>query len=319
MKFQKALLTVVAILCGLAPRATAYTAITVAEYRQQLAALEQKLERLEAHPEEAAPAVASLPDSVAVNTGAAEVTVSYEQLKDGLVSFAAADAKKRPELLRQIQNYVKTLTREAEGYEKPAANAGAAESNLKQILARREFRKVQGPDAKDRLLAKIYYWLSRVLSKMGRTGKGTYNVLQTLVWVLIGGVVLALMIWTARRLMRPEEGPGAREIIPFAPSARSWRSWLKEAREYAAKQDWRNAIHRAYWAGISFLESGGAWKPNRARTPREYLRLLSSRNSNHPALTALTRKFEVVWYGHRDAAEADFQETLGQLERLGCR
>ena len=319
MKFQKALLTVVAILCGLAPRAAAYTAITVAEYRQQLSALEQRLERLETHHEEAAPVVASLPDSVAVNTGTAEVTVSFEQLKDGLVSFAASDAKKRPELLRQIQNYVKTLTREAGAYEKPAANAGAAESNLKQILGRREFRKVQGPDAKDRLLAKIYYWLSRVLSKMGRTGKGTYNVLQTLVWVLIAGVVLALMIWTARRLMRPEEGPGAREIIPFAPSARSWRSWLNEAREYAAKQDWRNAIHLAYWAGISFLESGGAWKPNRARTPREYLRLLSSRNPNHPALTALTRKFEVVWYGHREAAEADFQETLGQLERLGCR
>jgi hypothetical protein len=33
----------------------------------------------------------------------------------------------------------------------------------------------------------------------------------------------------------------------------------------------------------------------------------------------LTRKFELVWYGHREAAESDFQETLGQLEKLGCR
>jgi len=27
----------------------------------------------------------------------------------------------------------------------------------------------------------------------------------------------------------------------------------------------------------------------------------------------------VIWYGDRDAGESDFQETLGQLERLGCR
>ena len=119
--------------------------------------------------------------------------------------------------------------------------------------------------------------------------------------------------------MRPEDAPAEREIIPFAPSARSWRSWLAEAREAADRQNWRNAIHLAYWAGISFLESGGAWKPNRARTPREYLRLLSSRNPKHPALSALTRKFELVWYGDRAAVETDFQETLGQLERLGCR
>jgi hypothetical protein len=87
----------------------------------------------------------------------------------------------------------------------------------------------------------------------------------------------------------------------------------------AQQQDWRNAIHLAYWAGISFLESGGAWKPNRARTPREYLRLMGSRKPEYPSLAALTRKFELVWYGDRAASSLDFQETLGQLEKLGCR
>ena len=109
-----------------------------------------------------------------------------------------------------------------------------------------------------------------------------------------------------------------REIIPFAPSARSWRAWLAEARLMAQQQEWRNAIHLAYWAGISFLESGGAWKPNRARTPREYLRLLGTRKPEYPSLAALTRKFELVWYGDRAAGALDFQETLGQLEKLGC-
>jgi hypothetical protein len=36
-------------------------------------------------------------------------------------------------------------------------------------------------------------------------------------------------------------------------------------------------------------------------------------------LAALTRKLEVVWYGYGSAAKADFEEALGQLEKLGCR
>jgi hypothetical protein len=36
-------------------------------------------------------------------------------------------------------------------------------------------------------------------------------------------------------------------------------------------------------------------------------------------LDALTRRFEVVWYGQGDAGADDFAATLVQLERLGCR
>jgi uncharacterized protein DUF4129 len=126
-------------------------------------------------------------------------------------------------------------------------------------------------------------------------------------------------LWTIRRLRRPQEDLPEREIIPFAPSARSWRAWLADARTQAQKEDWRNAIHLAYWAGISYLEEHGAWKPNRARTPREYLRLIGKAASQYAVLAALTRKLEIVWYGYGTAAEADFHEALGQLEKLGCR
>lgn len=299
--------------------ASASSSVGLDEYRQQLSELARKIAGLSDHPEEAAGVEVELPATVTVSTGSGEVTVNYQHLKDDLASFFAADAQKRPELLKQIQAYMQTLQQGAEAYDKAGSDVSAAESKAKEILARREFRQVRGPSAKEALLARIYRWFARLLSKMHGPGAATFNVLQVLVWIFIGGVVLLLIVWTAKRLMRPEEEPGAREIIPFAPSARSWRAWLAEAREAAAQQDWRNAIHLAYWAGISSLESGGAWKPNRARTPREYLRLLSSRNPHHPALSALTRKFEIVWYGHRDAAEADFQETLGQLEKLGCR
>src|SRR5262249_46361965 len=122
-----------------------------------------------------------------------------------------------------------------------------------------------------------------------------------------------------RRFRRPKEETSTREIIPFAPSARGWRTWLAEARAQAGKHGWRGGIHLGYWAGNSFLGEGGAWKTHRGRTPRGDSGLVGTRGPNYPPLAALTRKFEIVWYGNRDTAESDFNEALGQLEKLGCR
>lgn len=203
-------------------------------------------------------------------------------------------------------------------YEKPAADPGPAHRKLDEILSRREF-KTKGPSAKDALLARIYYWIARWLSKIIFKGQASFDLMRLIIYLLVGAAATLLLVWTIRRLRRPQEELPQREIIPFAPSARSWRAWLADARTQAQKEDWRNAIHLAYWAGISYLEEHGAWKPNRARTPREYLRLIGKAAAQYPVLVALTRKLEVVWYGYGTAAEADFHEALGQLEKLGCR
>lgn len=295
------------------------TSLSVGEYRQQLHDLAEKVESLEAHPDEAGQVESSVPEQVSVDTKGGEVTVSYHDLRNDLAVFSKADAEKRPALLHQIKNYVQTLNAEAEAYDKSGTDPELANRKLKDILSRREFHNVSGPSAKDLFLARIYRWLSRILSKMFIRGASNFDWLQIVIYGLVAAALILLAIWTIRRLRRPRDELPQREIVPFSPSAKGWRRWLAEARALAQQQDWRNAIHLAYWAGISFLEESGTWKPNRARTPREYLRLLGTRAAQYQALAALTRKFEVVWYGDRAAGEKDFQEALGQLERLGCR
>lgn len=293
--------------------------LSLDQYRQQLRELTRQIDSLAGHPEQAIATEAGVPDQVKVKSGETEITVNYRDLKNDLVAFSKADAQKRSGMLLQIQNYVYALRGEADSFEQ-GPDTVSARPKLTAILARAEFRKAdRGPSAKDILLAKIFGWLLRLLSKLPIAGRSRLDVLQFLIYLLIGAALSLLFIWTVRRLRRPREEPATREIIPFAPSARSWHVWLAEARALAQQQDWRGAIHLAYWAGISFLEERGTWKPDRARTPREYLRLVGLRSSRYPALAALTGKFEVVWYGHRDAGEPDFQETLGELEKLGCR
>jgi hypothetical protein len=316
MKLKASLLLAICLLCSAAIAQSA--SITVAEYRRQLAQISDKVQSLAQHPEQAGAVEAGIPTTVTVKTSSDEIIVKNQRLKDDIAALSKASPEKQSALLLQITSYVQQLQDQAAAFERTGPDTADARSKLNEILARKEFRNIRGPSLMEIIRARVYRWLMRLLARM-HAPRSSFEWVQKAIWGLIGGVILVLVIWTIRRLMRPEEPLATREIIPFSPSARGWNTWLKEARESAAMQDWRNAIHLAYWAGISFLESSGAWKPSRSRTPREYLRLLSSRNPRYPILSALTRRFEIVWYGQTPAREADFQDTLAQLERLGCR
>ena len=301
--------------CGLSYGATP---VSLQEYRGQLHYIAEKVRSLEDHPNQAGTMITAIPDESTVTGENGDIVVNYRPLKNDLTEFSKAEPKLKPGRLQQIQRYIARLEAEAAAYNQGTLDIPASRQKVAEILSRREFRNVHRPNAKETLLGRFYRWLARLLDRI-HVQKGAFSFLQVLVYLLVAAALTLLVFWTVNRLRRKEDEAPSREIIPFSPSAKSWRTWLAQARNSAEKQDWRNAIHLAYWAGISFLESGGAWKPNRARTPREYLRLLSTRNSNYPSLSALTRKFEIVWYGDRPADQQDFQETLAQLEKLGCR
>src|SRR5579859_2970751 len=292
--------------------------LSLQEYQQQLQELAGKVDVLKEHPEQAKKVEAELPETVSISAEGKEYSISYKDLKYNLAELAGAGEDKRQTLYAEIHGYVQVLSAEARKYSQPSSGYESEHEKLNAILARGEFAKVKGPGVLDHLLSRVYRGVGRILAKLFSVKSLRGETSHIIVYVLIGIVFVLLAAWIVRRLAQPVPEV-QREILPFSPSAKNWWKWLAEARALDQEHDWRGAIHLAYWAGISFLEESGAWKPDRARTPREYLRLLSTRNARHPALTALTRKFEVTWYGHRDAAENDFQEALVQLEKLGCQ
>jgi hypothetical protein len=313
-----------AILCVWLGCAAAFTLVlpvhaatlSPTEYRQQLHDFGARLDQLQDHPEQAAKLETDVPDHVSVSDGSSEYSVSYEWLRHQLKQFEHAETKSRSVFLQHIRDRLTSLERAAEGYE-AQASPPSDRQKLEQILARREFKKAHGPNWWDILWDKIQHWFARFFERHPLYGNGN-DIFQILVYAAVAVAFSMFAIWLKRRLAHRREDV-SREIIPFAPSAKGWGSWLAEARASAHRRDWRNAVHLAYWAGISFLEEHGAWKPDRARTPREYLRILGTRKPQYPTLSALTRNFEVIWYGRRDAHAADFNEALQQLEKLGCK
>lgn len=261
----------------------------------------------------------SLPDSITVLADSREYTISYAWLKNDLDQLPGANAARRSQLIKDIERRLDSTKDEAQAFAVAAPVPDIARSKLTLILAAREFRDVHGPTAVDRLRDSVLRWLARLLERIF-VGAGSHSqMLQIVSYIFMGAAVVVLVLWIKRHFSAPPATNTAREILPFAPSARHWRSWLNQARQLAAQGDWRGAIHLAYWAAISFLEEGGAWRPDRARTPREYLKLIGQQNHYFSILRELTQMFELTWYGNQEANAVHFQETLSHLEKLGCR
>jgi hypothetical protein len=139
-------------------------------------------------------------------------------------------------------------------------------------------------------------------------------LLMAVILVSCGG----LLLWFSRaaRRQRLLIAAGGDASKSAAVSLRDSQLWLAEARELAAQKEWREAIHRLYWAAIAAMERRGAWRPDRARTPREYLALLGPESVSQHDLVQLTRTLERFWYGTESPGERDYDEARTVAERL---
>ena len=271
------------------------------------------------------------PDDV-LPVGGQQRHVGYEWLRvlfaraqepDAAVQAPGSDSVLKPDpdiksdVLTTSQLLVRAQTRLAADLEQADRAAGVQSAHaqeravLKTVLAGREFRKLEQSNNGPTALERINNWLNSLFGWLGSKQVHAAWVGRVLIWgflTLVGvGLVWALLQWERRwrvRLVPDSDGPA-----PTAASARDWQLWLNDARQAAAHGAWREAIHFLYWAAVSRLESKRLWPADRARTPREYLALVSEDDSRKPRLGALTREFEWTWYGGRPANEPDYRRA----------
>jgi hypothetical protein len=189
---------------------------------------------------------------------------------------------------------------------------------MTQVLAGRDFRNLQAPTARDSALEKLSAWLNRLLASIDKLQLHA-------AWVgrlIVGSFILAVCVGLVLGLMQLERHwrirliPESTEPTVGAASTRDWQLWLADAQRAATANQWREAIHFVYWAAISRLESKRLWPADRARTPREYLSLVSANDPRKPQLATLTGSFERVWYGGHAAAGSDYREAKALADAL---
>jgi hypothetical protein len=288
-------------------------ALTPSEYAAELDRLASAIRKL-SRADEVPNLLNSIPPVRRVRTSETTFATSTQWLRARLVDWRLKPDK---ELQKRMVANLQTLRAEALSLEAFPSHGSSQRALLGRILASKEFKNVQGQTWLDRLKQRIFDFLIRLLGKVF-SASAISSIGDVLVYGLITLAVLVLLYWMYRTI---HDGVELGELdLPAPPiSSKPWTVWMAEARAAADQENWRDAIHLGYWCGISFLEGQGLWRPDVARTPREYLRLLSSTDTNRDTLRLLTRSFEVIWYGTEKADASAFSETLTQLEKMGCR
>jgi hypothetical protein len=263
-----------------------------------------------------------MPRRITVKDGSSEFRVPLPELHpftvDDDMTVEKAGKLNREHILERLRS----LRANVEAYEAPATTASSTEARTKalEVLASSEYRHVRLPGIKESFRDRAIKWIVEKLSSIFNRSPDFNFISRLFVWSIIGlaVVVAAVFIW---KFLQREENDLRWQLgsAPAPVSAKAWTVWLQEARLAASQGDWRQATRLAYWSAISALESRGTWKPDVARTPREYLSLVRPEQPHRRTLLTLTRDFERIWYAQQPATQADFDKTLAHLEELGCR
>jgi len=292
--------------------------LTLREYAAELDRCSAVLNNHQSDPAAYRNLRAELPAEWSVADGGQTYTVSTGWLTSALAALRADTPAKNP-LLVETRQHLAALRAAAVSLEDQsnASNLQESRAQLDHILSAKEFQGQRGPSWYDILKARFYAWIDRKIDWIVdhfRHGRAIGNVIA---WTLILLAALLLALWAVRASLRAGKQPEM-DLDGASRPAGGWRDWLRNARAAAERGDYRAAIHGAYWSGVMRLEEVHRLPQDRARTPRESLRLIRRESGDYAPLAHLTRRFELVWYGYRSATETDWSDAMQQLEKLGC-
>ena len=261
---------------------------------------------------------ATLPPVWRVRAAGVSYSVDTAWLGDALAAIAINPSAQQERLtaakqrIAALRESAKALEAASPADQAQQSDSQRARAKLDGILRAKEFQGQTGPSWMDMLKSRFYDWIGRQFDKLHLPHSAAIG--NTIAWIVIALAVVLVALWAVRNFVRgrsPEM-----ELRNASAPGRDWRYWLREARAAAERRDYRAAIHAAYWAGVARLEESSLLPEDRSRTPRESLRLVRRESSEYAPLAALTRSFELVWYGYRAATETDWNDAMQQLERL---
>ena len=227
--------------------------------------------------------------------------------------------QRRAGRLRQGQQHLDALLESAEALASPPQEANLAQSRaqLNRILSDREFQGSHEPSWLDKWKARVFGWINRQLDKIFSRMGVPARVGSAIAWTVVALAGILLGFWFVRWLIAAASRTDM-DLRGSRPAGHDWRHWAREAHAAAGTGDYRAAIHAAYWSARARLEENHLLPEDRSRTPRESLRLVQRTSAAYTPLAQLTRRFELTWYGYRDATSADWDDAVKELGTIEC-
>ena len=309
-----------ALLSGVCVAEPAVSAQPVEAYQAHLVALRELVAACRTNAAACDPAKVGGDDRVPPQGQAPGFDVHWSWLWDTILKAKDPKSPDRDALLRDADARLADQAREAGIASGPAPaiqpDFQHARSDADRILAGSEFRKVTGSGLWDLLMAKFFAWLNRVFGGVSALGQRAPWIGPVIMYGFLLLAFSGLLVWVLRVLDRQRLAVRLESSAAVANWQEASRNWAQLAEAAAAHCDWREAVHALYWASVTELEGRRIWRQNNARTPREYLRLLSPDAPQHKPLRALTQLLERIWYGVAPARHEDYAAALAVYQQL---
>lgn len=231
---------------------------------------------------------------------------------------AAADPRRWPETRATVITGVHRVRSDvAAALSSRPVNSGEARAALDLVFRDRRFAPARAADWRSVVWQQIVRWVRTAWSASLGERVGARTLGELLAWGVAVGAILALAGWLVSASRRRRRDVAASIGRLDSPGA-GGRELALQAAALVREGRIREAIRAAYRAAVQRLDEEGAWRPDAARTPREYLGLLPATHRRRPVLSRLTRAFERIWYGARPASTSDGLEILACLAELEC-
>ena len=280
---------------------------TIADYTNHLRALQSLAAACGRSAAACDPAQVGADEHVTL-AGQSGFDAHYAWVADALNAAKTLPDAKRTALMATVAAHLEADLADARPSSVPDFAGARRDANA--ILAGSEFNTSTEPSLRDRIIAFLYRWLDRLLSHVVAFGSRSPWVGPLIEWAL-GALAGALLLVWAFRIARRQRGRMRFEADRrIEQTEERVMNWMREAEQHAAAGRFRDAVHCLYWASIVSLEGRRLWQPDRARTPREYLRLLDPAARMTVLLRRQTFSFETIWYGLRPAARLDYDSAL---------
>jgi hypothetical protein len=227
----------------------------------------------------------------------------------------AGEESQWPSTRREISSRLDAMR--AEAVAPRVVHGRAPDAALAGVLARPEFQRSPVSRWLDAERRRVAAWIVKMLNKLSGSGLGSRAVAMRLAWIA-GLLALVTLTGVLARMLTRQSRAEHLELASISPPRTAAREWGLRALRAVRAGDLREAIRCGYHGALCRLDEQGIWQVDEARTPREYLRLLHGEDPRRPAVAALTRQFEQVWYGGRVTTDDDARQLTAHLENLGC-
>lgn len=270
--------------------------------RAMAAACAQQAEACDAH--------AAVPSGAVSLSSGGTFNAGYEWFQQAMETAKQQPEKARAAMMQATEARLDADLEMAKASPAPAGDFSAARRKADAILAGREFAIADQESPWERLLEWIFLWLDRALTGVAAFGSRSPWIAPLMEWGLGGLAAALLLAWIFRSVRQQRQRLKLEAERPLEAAEERVLNWQHEAEENAARGEYREAVHCLYWASIATLEGRRLWRPDRARTPREYLRLLDGGSAAAGLLRRQMLSFETIWYGLRPARQADYEQAL---------